>query len=60
MYQHEGYHTAMTWEIDEGETGPREPREELPYDLPWRVLAVIVLTVGAIGSAVSLVIDLLK
>jgi hypothetical protein len=57
---HEGYHTALAWEIEAGDTGSRERREELAYDLPWRALAAFLGAVMVIGVSLSLVIDLLS
>ena len=60
MYHyHDGYHMTRASEI-EAETCPREQREELAYDLPWRVLATFVVAVAAIGGVLSLVIGLLS
>jgi hypothetical protein len=60
MCHHEGYHRAPAWEIDAGEGGPREARDDITYDLPWRVLALFVAAVTAAGGALSLVINLLR
>jgi hypothetical protein len=59
MCHHEGYHRAMSWEIDVGDAGPRAYREELTYDLPWRVLAALFAALVFTGAALSLVIQLL-
>lgn len=59
MCLHEGYHRALPGEI-EAEWGSREGREEIGYDLPWRVLAVFVGAVVAIGSSLSFLIQLLR
>lgn len=58
-HYHDGYHMTWASEIEPREGGSREPREELAYDLPWRVMAVFVGVVVAIGGSLNLVIDLL-
>lgn len=58
-HYYEGYHTILASEIEAGDTGSREPREELSYDLPWRAMAMFVVAVGAIGTSLNLIIDLL-
>lgn len=58
-HYHEGYHMTWASEIDAGDTGPREPREELAYDLPWRAIAAFVCVVVAFGVSLDLIINLL-
>lgn len=60
-HYYEGYHTTLASEIEAGEFARREPREvdEVPYDLPWRAMAAFVVVVGAIGTSLSLIINLL-
>lgn len=61
MYHcYDGYHMTWASEIEAGDTGSRELHEELAYDLPWRVLAVFVAAVVAIGGALTLLIELLR
>lgn len=58
-HYYEGYHTVLAWEIDGGDTGPRERREELPYDLPWRAIGLFVVAVGGLATSINLIITLL-
>lgn len=61
-HYYEGYHTTLASEIEAGDFAWREPRDrdEVPYDLPWRAMATFVVVVGAIGTALNLIIDLLS
>jgi hypothetical protein len=59
-HYHDGYHMTWASEIEHGDRGPRAPREELSYDLPWRAIAAFVCVVIAIGVSVDLVIELLR
>jgi hypothetical protein len=58
-HYYEGYHTTLASEIEAREFGGSELREKVPYDLPWRPMAVFVLVVGAIGMSLNLIINLL-